>query len=64
MNTILDLFRESYAFKVVFGFIAFVPSYQINDSFEKKNDIRAYQTEVSFENKFFHAEAFDYLDLQ
>ncbi len=63
MNTILDLFRESFAFKVVMGIIAFVASFHMNDAFEKKNEIRNYQTEVSFENKFLQAEAFDYYGL-
>ncbi len=64
MNTILDLFRESYAFKVILGIVTFLVTYQLNDSFPKDtNEVNEFQTEVSFENKFFQAEAFDYVDL-
>ena len=64
MEAILDLFRQSYVFKVVFGVISFLVTLQLNDGFQKEStEIKTYQTDISFESKFLQAEAFDYYGL-
>lgn len=64
MKTILDLFRESYTFKIILGLITFFASHQMTgNSNSQTKENKKYPTEISFENKFFKSGTFDFYDL-
>jgi hypothetical protein len=53
MKTLLELFRDSSAFKIFVGLLAFFLTQQVSIGYERATDEHPYNNiEISFEQKF------------